>query len=37
VRSTIDGGKPSDEELAGNLGLLIGRGFDTTTALTARR
>ncbi|MGE0309195.1 MAG: cytochrome P450 [Acidimicrobiia bacterium] len=32
--ATIDGGTPSDEELAGNLYLFIGGGFDTTTALT---
>jgi cytochrome P450 len=35
VRATINGDKPSDEAIAGNLGLLIGGGFDTTTALTA--
>jgi cytochrome P450 len=35
VRSTINGREPSDDEIAGNLGLLIGGGFDTTTALTA--
>ncbi|MGX7678480.1 cytochrome P450 [Jatrophihabitans sp. DSM 45814] len=35
VNATIDGGKPSDEQLAGQLGLIIGGGFDTTTALTA--
>jgi cytochrome P450 len=35
VNATIDGGKPSDEKLAGQLGLIIGGGFDTTTALTA--
>jgi cytochrome P450 len=35
LRTQIGGGTPSDEELAGNLYLLIGGGFDTTTALTA--
>jgi cytochrome P450 len=31
----IDGGRPDDLELLGVLALLIGGGFDTTTALTA--
>ncbi|GAA5052054.1 cytochrome P450 [Nocardia callitridis] len=31
----IDGEKPDDMELLGMLGLLIGGGFDTTTALTS--
>jgi cytochrome P450 len=31
----INGQTPPDDELAGVLGLLIGGGFDTTTALTA--
>jgi cytochrome P450 len=31
----IDGGAPPDIELVGMLNLLIGGGFDTTTALTA--
>lgn len=31
----IDGAPPPDDELVGNLALLIGGGFDTTTALTA--
>ncbi|WP_198653482.1 cytochrome P450 [Actinocorallia populi] len=31
----IDGERPSDEDLLGSLHLLIGGGFDTTTALTA--
>lgn len=35
VRADIDGGVPSDAELLGVLSLLIGGGFDTTTALTA--
>jgi len=35
VSSTIDGKKPDDMELLGVLMLLIGGGFDTTTALTA--
>jgi cytochrome P450 len=34
-RSTINGSNPSDQAIAGNLNLLIGGGFDTTTALTA--
>jgi cytochrome P450 len=33
--ASISGSTPSDEELAGVLALLIGGGFDTTTALTA--
>lgn len=35
VHAEIDGRTPSDEELTGVLALLIGGGFDTTTALTA--
>ncbi|MGX7678630.1 cytochrome P450 [Jatrophihabitans sp. DSM 45814] len=35
VNATIEGQTPPDEELANVLGLLIGGGFDTTTALTA--
>jgi cytochrome P450 len=35
VNASINGKKPSDEELAGVLMLIIGGGFDTTTALTA--
>jgi cytochrome P450 len=35
VTATISGETPSDVELAGNLYLLIGGGFDTTTSLTA--
>jgi cytochrome P450 len=35
VKATIDGKKPDDMELLGVLALLIGGGFDTTTALTA--
>jgi cytochrome P450 len=35
INATIDGGKPGDMELLGVLSLLIGGGFDTTTALTA--
>jgi len=35
VKATIDGNKPDDMELLGVLALLIGGGFDTTTALTA--
>jgi cytochrome P450 len=31
----IDGRTPDDEELSAQLGLIIGGGFDTTTALTA--
>ena len=31
----IDGGPAPDLEILGNLGLIIGGGFDTTTALTA--
>jgi cytochrome P450 len=31
----INGRRPSDEELVGVLALIIGGGFDTTTALTA--
>jgi cytochrome P450 len=35
ANATINGQTPPDDELAGVLGLLIGGGFDTTTALTA--
>lgn len=35
VRAEINGGKPSDLDLLGVLMLIIGGGFDTTTALTA--
>jgi cytochrome P450 len=35
VRADINGQTPPDEELLGVLVLLIGGGFDTTTALTA--
>src|SRR5258708_38506765 len=35
INATIDGEKPDDMELLGVLSLLIGGGFDTTTALTA--
>jgi cytochrome P450 len=35
ARAEIDGRKPDDRELAGVLALIIGGGFDTTTALTA--
>jgi cytochrome P450 len=35
VNATINGNKPDDMELVGVMGLLIGGGFDTTTALTA--
>jgi cytochrome P450 len=35
VRAQINGKTPDDTELAGVLALLIGGGFDTTTALTA--
>jgi len=35
VNATIDGYQPDDMELLGVLSLLIGGGFDTTTALTA--
>lgn len=35
VTVKIDGETPPDAELIGNLALLIGGGFDTTTALTA--
>ncbi|MFC3965340.1 cytochrome P450 [Nocardia jiangsuensis] len=35
ARMTIDGEQPPDLDLLGQLGLLIGGGFDTTTALTA--
>ncbi|MGX7680593.1 cytochrome P450 [Jatrophihabitans sp. DSM 45814] len=35
VNAQINGKTPSDEDIAGALTLLIGGGFDTTTALTA--
>lgn len=35
VRATVNGETPDDLELLGVLGLLIGGGFDTTTALTS--
>ncbi|MEU2000795.1 cytochrome P450 [Rhodococcus sp. NPDC019627] len=35
ARATVDGETPDDMELLGILSLLIGGGFDTTTALTA--
>ncbi|MCL2585582.1 MAG: cytochrome P450 [Streptosporangiales bacterium] len=35
ARAEINGERPDDMELVGVLGLLIGGGFDTTTALTA--
>lgn len=35
ARATIDGEKPDDLELLGVLSLLIGGGFDTTTASTS--
>ncbi|MGW1028971.1 cytochrome P450 [Streptomyces sp. NPDC002577] len=35
VHAEINGGTASDEDLLGVLALLIGGGFDTTTALTA--
>ena len=35
VRADIGGATPPDDELLGVLALLIGGGFDTTTALTA--
>ncbi|WP_408637417.1 cytochrome P450 [Nocardia aurea] len=35
ARMEIDGHKPEEIDLLGILGLLIGGGFDTTTALTA--
>ncbi|MBF6275679.1 cytochrome P450 [Nocardia nova] len=35
TRLEIDGAAPPDIEILGMLGLLIGGGFDTTTALTA--
>lgn len=31
----VEGGSADDPEILGNIGLLIGGGFDTTTALTA--
>jgi cytochrome P450 len=35
IHANINGERPSDPEIIGVLGLLIGGGFDTTTALTA--
>ena len=35
IRASINGQTPGDPDIAGVLGLLIGGGFDTTTALTA--
>jgi cytochrome P450 len=35
IEASIGGAAASDEEITGILGLLIGGGFDTTTALTA--
>ncbi|GAA3204967.1 cytochrome P450 [Actinocorallia longicatena] len=35
VNADINGRRPDDAELLGVMGLLIGGGFDTTTALTA--
>jgi cytochrome P450 len=35
IRAKINGETPNDIEITGVLGLLIGGGFDTTTALTA--
>ena len=35
IHAKINGETPSDPEVTGALGLLIGGGFDTTTALTA--
>jgi cytochrome P450 len=35
IRSEINGGAPSDKDVLGAVQLLIGGGFDTTTALTA--
>jgi cytochrome P450 len=35
VNAEINGGKASDRDILGAVGLLIGGGFDTTTALTA--
>src|SRR5262249_38677266 len=35
IQANINGETPSDPEIIGVLGLLIGGGFDTTTALTA--
>jgi cytochrome P450 len=35
LKLRIDGEPPPDLEILGNLGLIIGGGFDTTTALTA--
>jgi cytochrome P450 len=35
LKAEVDGKKPDDMELLGVVGLLLGGGFDTTTALTA--
>ena len=35
INSEINGAPPSDNDVLGAVGLLIGGGFDTTTALTA--
>jgi cytochrome P450 len=35
VHATVNGAIPSDEDIVGALSVLIGGGFDTTTALTA--
>lgn len=35
ARATVNGERPEDSELLGVLSLLIGGGFDTTTALTS--
>jgi cytochrome P450 len=35
VTCEIDGARPDDLEISGVIGLLVGGGFDTTTALTA--
>ena len=35
VNATVDGHEPSDKELIGVIALIIGGGFDTTTALTS--
>ena len=35
AQATINGGKPDDMELLGVIALIIGGGFDTTTALTS--
>ncbi len=35
LQAQVEGGTAEDTEVLGNIGLLIGGGFDTTTALTA--